>query len=296
MAVTSANAVIVRSLAVAARRRSGTAAQRHPKLPASDLRRRREEPQRRTRSTPRRWLAAPARRTPPGRPPRCRGRRASAANATSRYSAAATGSSSRSSCRSRRRRDGARPRGPGRVQALSAARRPGLVDADRHLVVAGEAADGVEALELIGRAPPDVVPLDIRMPRLDGHLARHRQDARRPRAGQARRQGPYATGRRGVRKPRGYRHNCTLPRCGAEWLPRLRRSVPWSPDGGGRKSAVMARSPPRRYRARLGRTPAGSAHVRRVGAAGRWSAHPAACADPGASQVRPTPHLHSLPR
>jgi DNA-binding NarL/FixJ family response regulator len=34
--------------------------------------------------------------------------------------------------------------------------------------VAGEARDGVEALELLGRARPEVVLLDMRMPRLDG--------------------------------------------------------------------------------------------------------------------------------
>lgn len=41
-----------------------------------------------------------------------------------------------------------------------------------HTVV-GEAADGVEALELVRREKPDIVLLDIKMPRLDGiHAAR----------------------------------------------------------------------------------------------------------------------------
>ncbi len=41
-----------------------------------------------------------------------------------------------------------------------------------HTVV-GEAADGLEALELVRREKPDIVLLDIKMPRLDGiHAAR----------------------------------------------------------------------------------------------------------------------------
>jgi response regulator NasT len=41
-----------------------------------------------------------------------------------------------------------------------------------HTVV-GEAADGVEALELVRREKPDIVLLDIKMPRLDGiHAAK----------------------------------------------------------------------------------------------------------------------------
>ena len=41
-----------------------------------------------------------------------------------------------------------------------------------HTVV-GEAADGVEALDLVRKEKPDIVLLDIKMPRLDGiHAAR----------------------------------------------------------------------------------------------------------------------------
>lgn len=39
---------------------------------------------------------------------------------------------------------------------------------DRDLEVVGEARDGIEALELVHRARPQVVLLDVRMPRLDG--------------------------------------------------------------------------------------------------------------------------------
>ena len=46
-----------------------------------------------------------------------------------------------------------------------------LEDAGHQVV--GEAADGVEALALVRRENPDIVILDIKMPRLDGiHAAR----------------------------------------------------------------------------------------------------------------------------
>jgi len=44
----------------------------------------------------------------------------------------------------------------------------GLLGADPQVNVVGEAGDGVEALEVIAGTTPDVVLMDIRMPRLDG--------------------------------------------------------------------------------------------------------------------------------
>ena len=44
-------------------------------------------------------------------------------------------------------------------------------DSESDLEVVGEAADGVEAVELAHRLVPDVVLMDVRMPRLDGIAA-----------------------------------------------------------------------------------------------------------------------------
>jgi DNA-binding NarL/FixJ family response regulator len=43
-----------------------------------------------------------------------------------------------------------------------------LIGIEEDLELVGEAADGIEALELIERVEPDVVLLDLAMPRLDG--------------------------------------------------------------------------------------------------------------------------------
>jgi DNA-binding NarL/FixJ family response regulator len=46
-----------------------------------------------------------------------------------------------------------------------------ILDSELDLEVVGEAADGVEAVEVARRLAPDVVLMDVRMPRLDGIAA-----------------------------------------------------------------------------------------------------------------------------
>ena len=59
-----------------------------------------------------------------------------------------------------------------------------LLDAESDITVVGEAADGREAIDRARTMQPDVVLMDVRMPKLDG-VERHPRDRRRGRAAPA---------------------------------------------------------------------------------------------------------------
>jgi DNA-binding NarL/FixJ family response regulator len=65
-------------------------------------------------------------------------------------------------------------------QALVRAGFTSILQREDDIEVVGEAADGVEALEAVARTRPDVVLMDVRMPRMDGIAATRQLRSRHP--------------------------------------------------------------------------------------------------------------------
>ncbi|HEU0107844.1 MAG TPA: response regulator, partial [Vicinamibacteria bacterium] len=49
-----------------------------------------------------------------------------------------------------------------------------VLRADREIEVVGQAADGLEAVEMVKHLRPDIVTMDVQMPKLDGFAATKR--------------------------------------------------------------------------------------------------------------------------